>query len=86
VAARQGARLGIGQAILIVLISAYRWSLGFLLGGQCRFYPSCSSYGLEAVRRHGATHGASLTARRVLRCHPFRPGGYDPVPRVEETP
>lgn len=84
--ARQGTRLGIGQAILISLITAYRWSFGFLLGGQCRFYPSCSTYGLEAVCRHGAMHGASLTARRVLRCHPFHPGGYDPVPGVEEAP
>ena len=83
--ARQGARLGIGQAILIALITVYRGTLAFVLGGQCRFHPSCSTYGLEAIRRHGAILGVSLTARRVLRCHPFNPGGYDPVPGAEKT-
>lgn len=85
-ATQKSARLGIGQTILIAVISVYRWTFGFILGGECRFYPSCSTYGLQAVRRHGAVHGASLTARRLLRCHPFHPGGYDPVPGVEETP
>jgi len=76
-------RLGIGQAILIALITIYRWTLSFLLGGRCRFYPSCSCYGLQAIRQHGAWSGGLLTVRRVLRCHPWHPGGYDPVPANE---
>jgi putative membrane protein insertion efficiency factor len=47
---------------------------------RCRFYPSCSAYALEAVQTHGAVRGLYLAARRLLRCHPFHPGGYDPVP------
>jgi putative membrane protein insertion efficiency factor len=65
---------------LLLLIEAYRLALSPLLGGFCRFEPSCSRYAAEAVRRHGARHGAWLTVRRLLRCHPFRPGGFDPVP------
>ncbi len=73
-------RLGIGQAILIGSITLYRWTLAWLLGGQCRFYPSCSVYGAEAIRRHGAWRGVRLTVGRILRCHPWNPGGVDPVP------
>ena len=55
-------------------------TLSPLLGGHCRYVPSCSVYAEEAVRRHGGGKGLRLAAARVLRCHPFRPGGYDPVP------
>ena len=55
-------------------------TLSPLLGGYCRYLPSCSVYAEEAVRRHGAAHGLRLAVGRVLRCHPFRRGGYDPVP------
>jgi putative membrane protein insertion efficiency factor len=51
-----------------------------VLGGFCRYQPSCSLYAQEALRRHGARRGATLALRRLLRCHPFRPGGFDPVP------
>jgi putative membrane protein insertion efficiency factor len=51
-----------------------------LLGPRCRFYPSCSSYGLEAIQLHGAAKGSYLTLRRLLKCHPFHEGGIDPVP------
>ncbi len=65
---------------LLVLIEAYRLLLSPLLGGHCRFVPSCSLYAEEALRRHGAFAGGRLALRRLVRCHPFRPGGYDPVP------
>jgi uncharacterized protein len=62
------------------LIRAYQLALSPLLPPSCRFYPSCSQYALEAVNRHGAMKGTWLAARRLARCHPFNPGGYDPVP------
>ena len=73
-------RLGVGQALLIGLITLYRWTLGFILGGRCRFHPSCSSYGMEAISQYGALRGGWMAVRRVCRCHPFSRGGFDPVP------
>ncbi len=68
----------------ILLIKGYQRSLALILGGQCRFYPTCSAYGIEAIETHGVLRGILLGARRVVRCHPFHPGGVDPVPpRVE---
>jgi len=61
-------------------IQFYRYTLSPMVGPTCRFYPSCSAYALEAIDRHGAVHGAWLAARRIGRCHPWHPGGYDPVP------
>ncbi|HET8679311.1 MAG TPA: membrane protein insertion efficiency factor YidD [bacterium] len=66
--------------VLLVLIAVYKRLLSPLLPRVCRFYPSCSTYAAEAIERHGAWHGTILTARRLARCHPFNPGGYDPVP------
>jgi putative membrane protein insertion efficiency factor len=66
--------------LIRILIRGYQRLLSPLLGPRCRFYPSCSQYALEAVERHGATRGTYLAARRLLRCHPFHPGGFDPVP------
>ena len=64
---------------LLLLIRFYRLAISPLLGRACRFHPSCSEYALEAVTRHGL-HGVWLSARRIGRCHPWHPGGYDPVP------
>lgn len=65
--------------LLIFLIHAYRLLFSPLLPPSCRFYPSCSHYSLEAIRRYGPFKGGYLTIRRLLRCHPWHPGGYDPV-------
>jgi uncharacterized protein len=68
------------RRLLAALIRGYQRILSPLLPPSCRFYPSCSQYALEAVTRHGALKGGWLAARRLARCHPFHPGGYDPVP------
>ena len=70
--------------LLVLLVHVYRLTLGPLLGGSCRFTPSCSSYAIEALERHGAVRGSHLSVRRILRCHPFHPAGHDPVPAGEE--
>ena len=66
--------------LLAGLIQVYRYTLSPYLGRQCRFEPSCSMYALEALQTHGAARGSWLAACRLCRCHPFHPGGYDPVP------
>jgi putative membrane protein insertion efficiency factor len=68
------------QKILIAVIRGYRYLLSPWLGNHCRFHPSCSHYASEAIESHGAWLGLWLAARRVLRCHPWHAGGYDPVP------
>ncbi len=65
---------------LILLVRGYQVSLSPLLPAACRYYPSCSAYAIEALEKHGPLRGSWLAARRIARCHPFRPGGYDPVP------
>jgi hypothetical protein len=70
--------------LLILLVHVYRLTLGPLLGGSCRFTPSCSSYAIEALERHGVMRGSHLSVRRILRCHPFHPAGHDPVPARNE--
>lgn len=64
---------------LLFFIQAYRLVLSPILPPACRFYPSCSLYSLEAIRRYGAFRGSVMALRRLLRCHPWHPGGYDPV-------
>lgn len=68
------------RTILILAVRGYQVSLGQLLPPACRYFPSCSAYAIEAIEKHGAARGAWLAAKRIARCHPFRPGGYDPVP------
>jgi uncharacterized protein len=68
------------RQVLMGLIRVYQWTLSPLLGPRCRFYPSCSCYAHTAIERYGAVRGTWLGAKRLLRCHPFAEGGYDPVP------
>ncbi|MAJ45838.1 MAG: membrane protein insertion efficiency factor YidD [Planctomycetes bacterium TMED75] len=66
--------------LLILGIRLYRVTLAAFIGGQCRFDPSCSEFGIQAVQRHGAIKGGYLTIRRIMRCHPWGGSGNDPVP------
>ncbi|MEE8575865.1 MAG: membrane protein insertion efficiency factor YidD [candidate division Zixibacteria bacterium] len=66
-------------ALLIGIIYIYRYTLSPLLEGSCRFYPTCSHYGEEALRKHGAWRGSMMVVARIFRCHPWHEGGYDPV-------
>jgi putative membrane protein insertion efficiency factor len=66
--------------LLLLLIRVYQLTLSPLLGRSCRFEPSCSRYAAACIDSHGALRGSYLSARRLLRCHPFHPGGYDPPP------
>jgi len=68
------------KKLLLFLVRVYQYALRPLLGAHCRFYPSCSEYASGAIERYGALKGLSLAARRIARCHPYHPGGYDPVP------
>ena len=74
--------------LLIQLIRGYRLLLSPWLGNHCRFHPSCSCYAITAIERHGALRGSALGIARLLRCHPWHPGGLDPVPEKEpgQTP
>jgi uncharacterized protein len=66
--------------VLKILIRAYQLALSPLIGPCCRFYPSCSQYGIEAIGTHGSLRGTWLTLKRISRCHPWHEGGFDPVP------
>jgi putative membrane protein insertion efficiency factor len=68
------------SVVLVWLVRAYQMFIGPLLPAACRYYPTCSAYAIEALERHGALRGSLLAVRRIARCHPFRAGGYDPVP------
>ena len=66
--------------LLLLLLRGYKRFVSPMLGQRCRFHPSCSTYTMEAIERFGVTRGSWLGVRRIGRCHPFHPGGYDPVP------
>jgi hypothetical protein len=68
------------KRVLIALVRAYQYALSPWWGQHCRFSPTCSHYAVEALERHGALAGSWLAVRRILRCHPWSAGGYDPVP------
>ncbi|MCD8175604.1 MAG: membrane protein insertion efficiency factor YidD [Phascolarctobacterium sp.] len=64
---------------IVLIIKCYQVFISPLLGTHCRFYPTCSAYAVEAIEKKGALKGAWMTLKRLLKCHPFHPGGYDPV-------
>jgi hypothetical protein len=68
------------RKILIKLIHGYQYLISPLRPPTCRFFPSCSSYACEALTKHGVLKGSWLSMKRLLRCHPWNPGGYDPIP------
>ncbi|MCU1570273.1 MAG: yidD [Naasia sp.] len=72
--------------VAVVLLRAYRTVVSPLYGDVCRYYPSCSRYGLEAVQEHGVVVGGALTAARICRCHPWAAGGVDDVPHRSRRP
>lgn len=68
------------QRVLILFVNAYRLLLSPFLGNNCRYHPTCSEYAVTAIDRHGALKGGWLATKRIGRCHPWHPGGLDPVP------
>jgi len=68
--------------ILLMIIKFYQSAISVHLPPSCRYYPTCSAYAYEAVTRYGVLRGGWLAVKRILRCHPFHPGGYDPVPEL----
>jgi putative membrane protein insertion efficiency factor len=68
------------KQLVLAMIRLYQNTISKVLPPSCRFYPSCSQYGYEAVNKYGVLKGGWLAVRRLARCHPFNPGGYDPVP------
>lgn len=66
--------------LLIFMVKLYQWCLSPYIGSHCRFHPTCSSYAIEALNKHGAVKGSYLAVNRLIRCHPWGEGGHDPVP------
>lgn len=74
------------KRVFIIIIRAYQILISPLSRGKCRFVPTCSNYAIEAIETHGVFYGMYLSIRRILRCNPFYPGGYDPVPAKKVKP
>lgn len=72
------------KTILIFLLRCYRFTISPLLGTVCRFYPTCSQYALDAIQEHGACKGSIFALKRICKCHPWHPGGHDPVPKSDK--
>lgn len=68
------------KQLLVLLVRFYQYAISPWLGRRCRFFPSCSEYTAEAIQKHGAWKGLRLGVKRISRCHPWHPGGFDPVP------
>ncbi|MDX1799612.1 MAG: membrane protein insertion efficiency factor YidD [Marinobacter sp.] len=73
------------RALLIMPIRVYQYAISPMMASHCRHYPTCSAYAVEAIERHGAIKGLYLATARLLRCHPWAEGGYDPVPGCAES-
>ncbi len=73
------------KSLLLLLLRGYKLGISPFLGQSCRFYPSCSDYAAQAVREYGAVKGSALAAKRLCKCHPWHPGGVDPVPAPAPT-
>ncbi len=73
------------KSLLLLLLRAYQLGISPLLGQRCRFYPSCSAYAQQAISLHGPARGSLLAGRRLCKCHPWHPGGYDPVPSTDAS-
>lgn len=85
-APRVGRGKRVARAAARAPIAFYRKAISPLKPPTCRFYPTCSAYALEAIEKHGAARGTWLAAKRIARCHPFHPGGFDPVPEPGSLP
>lgn len=70
----------VSKKIIISIIKLYKFAISPIFPSSCRFYPTCSSYSIEAIEKFGVGKGSILAVKRILKCHPFHPGGYDPVP------
>ena len=68
---------------IVLLVKSYQLTISVFLGPRCRFYPSCSEYAIEAIETYGVVKGMALASKRICKCHPFHPGGVDPVPADE---
>ena len=73
------------RKLLLILIKGYQVVLSPIMGNSCRFYPTCSCYAHTAIDRYGAIRGMYMATRRILRCHPWHPGGMDPVPELKNA-
>ncbi|WP_408641190.1 membrane protein insertion efficiency factor YidD [Salinimonas marina] len=69
----------------LALIKFYQWCISPMLGQRCRFHPTCSFYAIDALKTHGFVIGGWLSCKRIIKCHPLHPGGYDPVPEKHDT-